>query len=91
MKKIFMAFAVVALTTACNEMEVLESSSNFMVTGYNETNADSRTAFVPAPVPLLSDAGRADRVQEVQGEAGHLGQPLGWLQTLPELLRFLLF
>lgn len=45
MKKIFMAFAVVALTTACNEMEVLESSSNFMVTGYNETNGDSRTAF----------------------------------------------
>ena len=40
-----MAFAVVALTTACNEMEVLESSSNFMVTGYNETNGDSRTAF----------------------------------------------
>lgn len=45
MKKILVTFAVVALTTACNEMEVLESSSNFMVTGYNETNADSRTAF----------------------------------------------
>lgn len=45
MKKILVAFAVVSLTTACNEMEVLESSSNFMVTGYNETNGDSRTAF----------------------------------------------
>ena len=45
MKKLFMALAVVALTTACNEMEELESSSNFVATGYNEKNVESRTAF----------------------------------------------
>ena len=36
MKKLFMALAVVTLATACNEMEELESSSKFVITGYNE-------------------------------------------------------
>lgn len=55
-----MALAVVALTTACNEMEELESSSNFVVTGYNETNGDSRTAFgTPneSTIPFLWSSG----------------------------------
>ena len=60
MKKLFMALAVVTLTTACNQMEEWESSSNFVVTGYNETNADSRTAFgTPntSTIPFLWSSG----------------------------------
>ena len=55
-----MALAVVTLTTACNQMEEWESSSNFVVTGYNETNADSRTAFgTPntSTIPFLWSSG----------------------------------
>ncbi len=60
MKKLFMALTVVTLATACNEMEELESSSNFVITGYNETNADSRTAFdtpKTSTIPFLWSSG----------------------------------
>ena len=60
MKKLFMVLALVIATTACNQMEEWESSSNFVVTGYNETNADSRTAFgTPntSTIPFLWSSG----------------------------------
>ena len=60
MKKLLMVLAVVSLTTACNEMEELESSSNFVIKGYNETNADSRTSFgTPntSTIPFLWSSG----------------------------------
>ena len=44
MKKIMITLTAVALS-ACNEMEELNSYSDFIVTGYNETYVDSRTAF----------------------------------------------
>ena len=60
MKKLFMALAVVTLTTACNQMEEFDSVSNFVLTGYNESNADSRTAFgTPneSTIPFLWSSG----------------------------------
>ena len=59
MKKLWIAFTAVALS-ACNEMEELNSSSDFVVTGYNETDVDSRTAFdTPKTntIPFLWSAG----------------------------------
>ena len=55
-----MALALVIATTACNKMEEFESASNFVLTGYNESNADSRTAFgTPneSTVPFLWSSG----------------------------------
>ena len=60
MKKLFMALALVIATTACNKMEEFESASNFVLTGYNESNADSRTAFgTPneSTIPFLWSSG----------------------------------
>ena len=60
MKKIFMALALVIATTACNKMEEFESASNFVLTGYNESNADSRTVFgTPneSTIPFLWSSG----------------------------------
>lgn len=45
MKKTFMALAVAAMATACNNVEEIESSLDFVATGYHETNVDTRTAF----------------------------------------------
>ena len=55
-----MALALVIATTACNKMEEFESASNFVLTGYNESNADSRTAFgIPneSTIPFLWSSG----------------------------------
>ena len=55
-----MALALVIATTACNKMEEFESASNFVLTGYNESNADSRTAFgTPneSTIPFLWSSG----------------------------------
>ena len=60
MKKLLMVLAVVSLITACSGMEELESSSNFVIKGYNETNADSRTSFgTPntSTIPFLWSSG----------------------------------
>ena len=60
MKKLFMAIAVVIVTTACNKMEEVDSSSNFVLTGSNESNADSRTVFgTPneSTIPFLWSSG----------------------------------
>ena len=60
MKKLFMALALVIATTACNKMEEFESASNFVLTGSNESNADSRTAFgTPneSTIPFLWSSG----------------------------------
>ena len=60
MKKLFMALALVISTTACNKMEEFDSASNFVLTGYNESNADSRTAFgTPneSTIPFLWSSG----------------------------------
>ena len=45
MKKLFIALTTLVLTTACNEVEEIDSSSSLIVTGYNETHPDSRTSF----------------------------------------------
>lgn len=55
-----MALALVISTTACNKMEEFDSASNFVLTGYNESNADSRTAFgTPneSTIPFLWSSG----------------------------------
>lgn len=60
MKKLFMVLALVIATTACNKMEEFDSVSNFVLTGYNESNADSRTAFgTPntSTIPFLWSSG----------------------------------
>lgn len=67
-----MALAVVTLATACNEMEELESSSKFVITGYNETNADSRTAFdtpKTSTIPFLWSSGDYIWFGSTQSEA----------------------
>lgn len=45
MKKLLFALVAVALMTACTENDEMNSSLDYVVTGYNETNADTRTAF----------------------------------------------
>ena len=45
MKKLLFALVAVALMTACTENDEINSSVDYVVTGYNETNADTRTAF----------------------------------------------
>ena len=45
MKKLFLALTLGAIATACTEVEELDSSSKFIVTGYNQTDNGSRTAF----------------------------------------------
>ena len=45
MKKLLFALVAVALMTACAENDEINSSVDYVVTGYNETNADTRTAF----------------------------------------------
>ena len=45
MKKLFLALTLGAIATACTEVEELDSSSRFIVTGYNQTDNGSRTAF----------------------------------------------
>ena len=45
MKKTFMALAVASMATACNNVEEIDSSLDFVATGYHETNVDTRTAF----------------------------------------------
>ena len=60
MKKLFMVLALVIATTACNKMEEFDSVSNFVLTGYNESNADSRTVFgTPneSTIPFLWSSG----------------------------------
>ena len=55
-----MALALVIATTACNKMEEFDSASNFVLTGYNESNADSRTVFgTPneSTIPFLWSSG----------------------------------
>ena len=55
-----MVLALVIATTACNKMEEFDSVSNFVLTGYNESNADSRTAFgTPneSTIPFLWSSG----------------------------------
>ena len=55
-----MALALVIATTACNKMEEFESASNFVLTGSNESNADSRRAFgTPneSTIPFLWSSG----------------------------------
>lgn len=45
MKKLLFALVAVALMTACTENDEMNSSVDYVVTGYNETDADTRTAF----------------------------------------------
>jgi len=45
MKKLFFALTVVAMATSCSNMDDVTLSSEFVVKGYHETDADSRTAF----------------------------------------------
>ena len=45
MKKLLIALAVGTMAVACTEIEELDSSSKFIVTGYNQTDDGSRTAF----------------------------------------------
>lgn len=45
MKKLFIALTVVALATSCDNMDDVTLSSEYVVKGYHETDADSRTAF----------------------------------------------
>lgn len=55
-----MVLALVIATTACNKMEEFDSVSNFVLTGYNESNADSRTVFgTPneSTIPFLWSSG----------------------------------
>lgn len=59
MKKLWITLTAVALS-ACNEMEELNSCSDYVVTGYNETDVDSRTAFgnpKASTIPFLWSAG----------------------------------
>jgi hypothetical protein len=59
MKKLWIVLTAVALS-ACNEMEELNSCSDYVVTGYNETDVDSRTAFgnpKASTIPFLWSAG----------------------------------
>lgn len=56
MKKLFIALTVVALATSCDNMDDVTLSSKYVVKGFHETNADSRTAFgTPnsATIPFL--------------------------------------
>ena len=45
MKKLFFALTVVAMATSCSNMDDVTLSSEYVVKGYHETDADSRTAF----------------------------------------------
>ena len=60
MKKLFLALTLGAIATACTEIEELDSSSKFIVTGYNQTDDSSRTAFGTPnekTIPFLWSAG----------------------------------
>lgn len=60
MKKLFIALTVVALATSCDNMDDVTPSSKYVVKGFHETNADSRTAFgTPnsATIPFLWSSG----------------------------------
>ena len=60
MKKLFIALTVVALATSCDNMDDVTLSSKYVVKGFHETNADSRTAFgTPnsATIPFLWSSG----------------------------------
>ena len=60
MKKLLIALAVGTMAVACTEIEELDSSSKFIVTGYNQTDDGSRTAFgTPNEknIPFLWSAG----------------------------------
>lgn len=45
MKKLFIALTAVAMVTSCSNMDDVTLSSEYVVKGYHETDADSRTAF----------------------------------------------
>lgn len=45
MKKLLFALVAVALMTACTENDEMNSSVDYVVTGYNETDTNTRTAF----------------------------------------------
>lgn len=60
MKKLFFALTVVAMATSCSNMDDVTLSSEYVVKGYHETDADSRTAFgTPnsATIPFLWSSG----------------------------------
>ena len=60
MKKLLIALAVGTMAVACTEIEELDSSSKFIVTGYNQTDDGSRTAFGTPnakTIPFLWSAG----------------------------------
>ena len=60
MKKLFLALAVCTMAVACTEIEELDSSFKFIVTGYNQTDDSSRTAFGTPnekTIPFLWSAG----------------------------------
>ena len=60
MKKLFIALTVVALATSCDNMDDVTLSSKYVIKGFHETNADSRTAFgTPnsATIPFLWSSG----------------------------------
>ena len=60
MKKLLIALAVGTMAVACTEIEELDSSSKFIVTGYNQTDDSSRTAFGTPnekTIPFLWSAG----------------------------------
>ena len=60
MKKLLFALVAVALMTACAENDEINSSVDYVVTGYNETELDTRTAFdtpKASTIPFLWTSG----------------------------------
>lgn len=60
MKKLLFALTAVALMTACAENDEINSSVDYVVTGYNETELDTRTAFdtpKASTIPFLWTSG----------------------------------
>lgn len=72
MKKLFIALTVVALATSCDNMDEVTLSSKYVVKGFHETNADSRTAFgTPnsATIPFLWSSGDFIWLGETKSDA----------------------
>lgn len=60
MKKLLFALTAVALMTACTENDEINSSVDYVITGYNETEPDTRTAFdtpKASTIPFLWTSG----------------------------------
>ncbi|MBR4048681.1 MAG: DUF4465 domain-containing protein [Bacteroides sp.] len=72
MKKLLFALTAVAMMTACTENDEINSSVDYVVTGYNETDTDTRTAFgtpKSSTIPFMWSSGDYIWLGEAKSDA----------------------